>query len=412
MFRWLQKGGSQTANDGFTAADSVILRDVLLHILTSWRDDMSHVKAARLDDLLLRLERAPIPTGLQREVRALMGGLTNSNRSHRRNGAEFSKLARELTEAMQATALIDSSLDSRISKLASSIPNSMGLVEAARVTHTAAELRKLAEPIRQRAQSDRMELAGLATDLSTSLRSVGASNTTIADGLSEIADDLRLAGTSEGVRKLRADTIGRIQTLITESTQLRTELKRTREQVGSLEQVVARQSEVIVDMRTKATRDPLTGVNNRGAFEDALTEFVRRTRTMGMPLSLICMDVDHFKQINDTWGHPVGDRVLKRLAEKIRLQVRSDDVVARIGGEEFAVLLPGAHTEMVSGIAERIRSEVEDLSFSSLSGGFSVTMSVGYGALVGNEDGQAFYSRVDTALYQAKRAGRNRVVAA
>ncbi|ADV67986.1 GGDEF domain-containing protein [Deinococcus maricopensis] len=152
--------------------------------------------------------------------------------------------------------------------------------------------------------------------------------------------------------------------------------------------------------------DALTGLHNRRAFEQSLAQEAERAQHNGQPLSIIALDIDHFKRVNDTFGHDAGDHVLKDLARIVRREVRATDVVARWGGEEFILLLPTMDLPVAQACAERIRRAVDAHEFST--GPLSV--SLGVATLLRGEDTGALFGRADAALYSAKRAGRNRVV--
>ena len=156
------------------------------------------------------------------------------------------------------------------------------------------------------------------------------------------------------------------------------------------------------------TTDPLTGLANRRVFEEAIERAVAMARRTRRPLALLFIDGDHFKSVNDTFGHPFGDRVLRLLAETIRSQLRPYDLAARLGGEEFAVILPGASHDDAVRIAERLRVAVARES-TRLRDGFEQTVSLATMER-GDLTADALVDRTDRALYCAKYAGRNRVV--
>ncbi len=162
-----------------------------------------------------------------------------------------------------------------------------------------------------------------------------------------------------------------------------------------------------------ATTDPLTGLSNYRQFHDLLNLEVQRARRMEYPVGLVIMDMDHFKLVNDHHGHPVGDQALRQVADRLRHRLRRTDVIARLGGEEFGAILPGASLDEVAIVAEKIRSAVAALP--PLQGGMSsaatpITLSVGGTSLSADVvDAQLLVSCADQALYQAKRNGRNQV---
>ena len=155
-----------------------------------------------------------------------------------------------------------------------------------------------------------------------------------------------------------------------------------------------------------ATRDSLTGIANRRLFDESLTRETARAQRLSTPLSLVAFDVDHFKQINDTYGHMVGDTVLREVAESIVATTKSFDVAARYGGDEFMLLLPGCSGADAAGVAERVRAEIGRRVLA-----VPVTVSAGLATMPENAiDAERLVSAADAALYEAKRDGRDRSV--
>ena len=160
-----------------------------------------------------------------------------------------------------------------------------------------------------------------------------------------------------------------------------------------------------------ALTDGLTGMQNRRYFDDALREYLDEFRRIGKPVGLLILDLDHFKQVNDTHGHDVGDKVLRAVSGCVREFTRFHDVVARLGGEEFAVVAPNMDDDLLLKLAERIRKAIATLTVESGNVRLRVTTSVGLAVWDGKEDADALFRRADKMLYQAKRLGRNRVCA-
>jgi diguanylate cyclase (GGDEF)-like protein len=159
-------------------------------------------------------------------------------------------------------------------------------------------------------------------------------------------------------------------------------------------------------MRLAATQDSLTGVPNRRVMRQALEAVIADPLNHVQPVSLLLFDVDRFKNINDTHGHDVGDEVLVRIAHFVQRQLRTTDLLARWGGEEFIILVPGQSEEQARQTAERLRAGLADIEHPHVG---TVTASVGFTRFVPGESVSAFVKRADGALYQAKRLGRNRV---
>jgi len=157
--------------------------------------------------------------------------------------------------------------------------------------------------------------------------------------------------------------------------------------------------------------DPLTGLNNRRYFEPLLRQEIARCSRLKHRVSLMILDIDHFKKINDTYGHPTGDLVICLLAEICRKTSREIDVIARLGGEEFAIMLPETSATDAAEVADRIRAVVEKTTVKSLGDvEFCFTVSIGVAEqLSGDPSEGGLVGRADEALYQAKESGRNRV---
>ncbi|MGE3770306.1 MAG: PleD family two-component system response regulator [Bdellovibrionales bacterium] len=160
-----------------------------------------------------------------------------------------------------------------------------------------------------------------------------------------------------------------------------------------------------------ALTDPLTGAYNRRYLDIHLPRLFERARQSSRPLSVIMLDIDHFKKINDTYGHPAGDAVLVELVTRLNKNLRSFDLVTRMGGEEFAIVMPETDLETAEMVAERLRKATANDAFrlDKLSLDLPVTISIGISALQAANDGQPqqIVKRADDALYRAKNAGRN-----
>lgn len=161
-----------------------------------------------------------------------------------------------------------------------------------------------------------------------------------------------------------------------------------------------------------AYKDPVTGVNNRLAFDQALVREAELSQRHATPLSLLMLDIDHFKQVNDRYGHVFGDRVLRALAEVILGCTRGSDIVFRYGGEEFSLLLANTDLTGARCLAERICEAVRGMPFLHEGVGVHLTVSLGVAERLPGEPTTALVQRADAALYRAKSSGRDRVVEA
>ena len=164
-------------------------------------------------------------------------------------------------------------------------------------------------------------------------------------------------------------------------------------------------------LRDMASRDPLTGIYNRRSFMELARSQLARAHRFNEPMSVFVLDVDHFKRINDSYGHATGDDALRMVAGGCQAILREYDILGRLGGEEFVVVLPGATAEESRVVAERVRRHLSRMAIPGPEGRFHLTSSIGISALDGAYDTlEKAIHRADLALYRAKREGRNRVV--
>jgi len=170
------------------------------------------------------------------------------------------------------------------------------------------------------------------------------------------------------------------------------------------------------ELQFSAAHDPLTGLWNRGLILELLKKEVQRRQRTGDPLGVIMADIDYFKKINDTYGHPIGDTVLQEVTRRLAAGVRTYDAVGRYGGEEFLVVLPGCRAADLAVSAERLRHSIADFPVETSAGQLSVTVSLGLSSVEQGEnkslDWDTLLRTADQALYVAKARGRNRAEAA
>jgi two-component system cell cycle response regulator len=157
--------------------------------------------------------------------------------------------------------------------------------------------------------------------------------------------------------------------------------------------------------------DPLTGLNNRRFLENHLAATLEQARVRHKPVSLMILDIDHFKQVNDTYGHQAGDEVLKGFSDRIRRIIRGGDLLCRLGGEEFVVVMPNVPLDVARRVAERARVSIEEAPFVIEKSGrtIPITVSIGLAERGRDAEADALYQRADKALYRSKAEGRNRV---
>ena len=256
------------------------------------------------------------------------------------------------------------------------------------------------------AERVREDFSRVMKDLSQSAARTGDSASAFGERLSQLnrslqdadapvlASQMADALASTALMKSSVDALNQqVQTSHQEIEALRTELERTRED---------------------AVRCPLTGVLNRKGFNQRLQAMLDPQTTTGAANSLVMLDIDHFKRVNDTHGHLLGDRVLAALGEVLRTSVEAlpGVSVARYGGEEFAILMPGRSVEEATALAESVRVKTNQMKIRQRTSDKvlgTITVSAGVAALQPGDDGSALIARADAALYQSKQGGRDRV---
>jgi diguanylate cyclase (GGDEF)-like protein len=195
-------------------------------------------------------------------------------------------------------------------------------------------------------------------------------------------------------------------------TELLAENKRLRERLDQVEQQLARKSRQASALEAQARTDALTGLLNRRAFDEDMMRRLAAWRRRATPFALLWIDVDHFKSINDRHGHDAGDELLQQVAGLLTSSFRDMDLVARVGGEEFAAVLPVTLAEEAVVPAERMRAGIAGHQFSVKQINLPVTVSIGVTAVRPDDDVATMIRRADQSLYAAKSAGRNIVVSA
>ncbi|MBS4088173.1 GGDEF domain-containing protein [Pseudomonas rustica] len=188
-----------------------------------------------------------------------------------------------------------------------------------------------------------------------------------------------------------------------------TRLKGLSERVAHMEQEAQGFREHLEEQRQKALIDPLTGLPNRAAWSERLEHEIKQWQQHGNTLSLAMLDLDHFKRINDNYGHLAGDKVLKIIATVLRKRLRGSDFIARFGGEEFVLLLPATPPALGAKLLETLRAAIEACPFHFKGERVTITISMGLASFKAGEHSDLVLKRADQALYRAKNAGRNRV---
>lgn len=258
------------------------------------------------------------------------------------------------------------------------------------------EQERLAKEERQKALKALVDVLNSVQDLSTDMDSRNSE----MHEVQRHVGDMHVSGELEQIRQ---ELLGQVVAVMESNQKLEEDLVFARCRMEE-------QAEELDRTRREAHTDALSGVANRKAFDDKLKLLLGYQRRLGTPFSLLLADLDHFKWINDTYGHQAGDRVIHQLGSLLTSQVRETDFVARFGGDEFAVLLANAGLETSVKIAEQICVETTHINFGAPSSEqTAITLSLGLAVGQPGDNSETIFKRADEALYASKKGGRNQV---
>jgi len=267
---------------------------------------------------------------------------------------------------------------------------------------------KYFSPLRQ---ADRVD--GAAARFLEQIETVMSAIGNVSDAANQHSQDLANMSNRLGETTDRAALKTIVESLAHTAKRMEDNNRALEEKLTSSKQEIAQLHAQMEAIRAESLTDPLTTLANRKCFDLAFGKAIAEARDKGEHLSLLLADIDHFKTFNDTFGHSVGDQVLRLVAVTLRDNVKGRDLAARYGGEEFAVVLPDTSLRQAATVADQIRRAVMGRELMRRSTGENlgrITMSVGVASLHANESASALIERTDACLYAAKRAGRNRVI--
>lgn len=376
-------------------------------------------KQAEVDRIIRRIqsgaaerEKEDLDAALQQLAEALQT-LTAQNRA----GADFDKLKEVIPPLLEGLRALDLEEGSWLSKAAESlIKKGETGVDADfldEVARFGAALAESAPESRKAWLETREAFKKLVADLTERLKEAYQESGAFTEHLDNAHGRIEAAHSVNDLAELRETLLGEVDGLRKNARKLTEKLLDTQDQLKEYQERTAKLQDALERSREEGVTDPLTQIFNRRAFDDNLEREVARCIRHGLAMVLILFDLDHFKAVNDDFGHPVGDKVLAAVAQRAKKMIRQTDTAARYGGEEFAIILTESDLEAALPVAEKIRADIERLRFKTQEKVLQVTSSFG---LCQFQPGlmtlEELVERTDKALYDAKDQGRNCVVSA
>ncbi len=257
---------------------------------------------------------------------------------------------------------------------------------------------------------ERKELKNIILLLAESLKEFLGNSNGFSQYLDTFIEKIKKTDDIDEIKKLKLEVIKTTMIVKENTEKIKKKLLIAEKGLKEVKEKMNKLEEEIKKAKEKALYDGLTGAYTRAVFNDRIVKEVERAKREKKKLSLLMMDIDKFKIINDTYGHQMGDMVLKIIVSQIKKVIRDFDFLARYGGEEFVLILPETGIELAKEIGERIRSKIEHTKFLYRGERIPVTISIGCTELQENDNVESFIERADKALYEAKNSGRNRVV--
>jgi len=247
-------------------------------------------------------------------------------------------------------------------------------------------------------------LLELMTSVKTSMESASSDANVFDARLAAFGEDIASASSAE-------DLIERVDTMRSDVDRMNKSMSTLNAQLEASHRTVASLQSELKRVREEASLDALTGITNRRGFDLELVRVCLNAADTGTPLCLVMVDIDHFKKINDSYGHPFGDQVIRAVGQALSQLTQRKDVAARYGGEEFALLLPETPVNGARDVADRIRQAISrgQIKRNGSDPVGNITISCGVAEYVRGEDPTSLVARADRALYQSKQNGRNRV---
>ena len=396
---WFSKGSDGKA----TAADAASLRDALSDFLEFVEGELPRSDSRRVHELRERLQTFPMPTGLQRQSSAILKALRGTAVGS--GSADFADAAKAMVQAMQRVSIHDVELTRSIDSLGRAVPLRVRNGDARLLQATAEELQKSAQAARFRQTQANEAVFTLLSSLESSLGRALQATAELEKQIVQVRLGVEAMNAGTATPDQKAAVRVSLERISDANTVSRGRVDQSVARVRELNHQIRVQAGDVSSKVPKVTIDPLTRVADRNAFLEALPLALVETRHVGGMLTCMRLNIDGMKRVNDEYHRSSGDDVLRTVAKTIVDQLRTEDFVARIDGDDFAALLTNTGNREATGAAKRLGRKISKMIFTHQQQTFQVTISIGIATWDGKESAESLYARTERALRQAKKNG-------
>ncbi len=254
----------------------------------------------------------------------------------------------------------------------------------------------------KRLKTEKKELKEMVVSLGDTIKEFAVFSGGVGDSLTEHIDKMRVSEVTDNILEIKDQIISEANKIKEETQVLKVELEKYKEKTSEL-------TKRLEQTEAEALIDSLTRVYNRNAYNLEINRFIKEFERYKHPFALVILDIDHFKKINDSYGHVKGDEILKIVAALVKNAIRETDRIFRYGGEEFVIWMPKVESNTAIKASDKIRGIVEGKKWNVIAKGLEVTASLGVSCVKEGDTAITVFNRADKALYKAKNSGRNQV---
>ena len=394
---------SKSSDGAGTGKDAVVLRDAFVSLLNHIEGELPGVQARRVRELIERLLVFPVPTGVGRQTAVMIKAMRGTAAGA--GSADFADAARALASAMQRVSIHDRELTEVIDKLEQSVPSRVRNGDARLIEVNAKAIDKSAQAARYRKAKSDQAMFTLINALEANLGKALEASASVDQDISQIRGLLDAMTDPASFALGKEAVFAALQRIEDGGSIARSRVDRGVARIREVNHHLRQQNGEVALNEVRVSIDGLTQVADRSAFLNALPLALVEARHSGGMLSCMRVNIDGMTAVNEDYHQSSGDDVLRMVAVTIIQQLRTEDFVARLGGDDFAALLPDAGTREATTAAKRLGRKVSKMIFTHQARTFSVSISVGLATWDGRESAESLYARAEAAMHQAKDNG-------